>query len=190
MAVAKSVAKEEEDKLDRELLAEIGQGTRASFTKLYEKYYTPITRFAYRHVRETQVIEEVVNDTMMVVWQKAEQFRGDSKVSTWIMGIALRKCWEAINKAKHHDIPTDEIPETIDTQDSFAEMDTRSAVDFAMQKLSTDHRSTIELAYYMGYTCEEIAVVMDCPQNTVKTRLHYARKVLKKTLKHQEMGLG
>lgn len=179
-----------EDRIDRELLAEISCESRVAFSKLYEKYYTPITRFSYRYINNPELIEEVVNDTMLIVWQKTKQFRGDSKVSTWIMGIALRKCWEAHSKIKHQEQAMDELPETVDPDDNFEEMDTRAAIDMAMQKLSADHRSTVELAYYMGYTCEEIALAMDCPPNTVKTRLHYARKMLKKTLNHQAMNLS
>ena len=69
-------------------------------------------------------------------------------------------------------------------------MDTQQAVQSAMGQLSDEHRATLELAYHSGYSCEEIAQIMECPVNTVKTRLHYARKALRKTFDSAHDGMG
>ena len=90
-----------ENSIDVALLAKAGDGCRASFSQLYRRFYPVLTRFAYRYIQAPDAIEEVVNDTMLAVWQQATSFRGDSKVSTWIMGIAARKCWQAAKKFKN-----------------------------------------------------------------------------------------
>lgn len=178
-----------EDQNDRELLVSVSKQCRVSFAKLYRRYYTPLTRFAYRYLQAPEVIEEVVNDTMMVVWQKADSFRSESRVSTWIMGITVRKCWEAQKKASKNMQSIEELSDLEDKVCDSGNAELSQTMNWALQKLSPEHRATVELSYHMGYTCEEIASIMSCPQNTVKTRLHYARKSLRKILDTSESGL-
>jgi DNA-directed RNA polymerase specialized sigma24 family protein len=107
--------------------------------------------------RCVQLIEEIVNDTMLVVWQKAHRFDGTSKVSTWIFAIAYRKACKAI---KGLDEP----------------------VGVALDDLPAAQRTVIQLTYHhdMGYA--DIAEIMDCPVNTVKTRMFHARRRLRLVL--------
>jgi len=49
----------------------------------------------------------------------------------------------------------------------------------ALESLSPDHRAVLELTYYLGHSCSEIAAIMDCPVNTVKTRMFHARNKLR-----------
>jgi RNA polymerase sigma-70 factor (ECF subfamily) len=120
-----------------------------------------------RITRDPQLADEAVNDTLMIVWQQAASFRHESRLSTWVMGIAYRR-------------------ETLGGEalaaDVAATAERGDWLDRALATLSVEHRLVIELAYYVGLSCEEIAAVADCPVGTVKTRLHYARRHLHGTL--------
>src|SRR5882757_8825358 len=76
---------------ENELLDRVKARDLRAFEKLYRIYQPRLARFLLNLVRRPQLVEEVLNDTMMVVWQTAGSFRGASKLSTWIFAIASRK---------------------------------------------------------------------------------------------------
>jgi len=172
-----------------ELLSGIAGGSRAAFTALYRELYAPLTRFVYRYLDSQELTEEVVNDTMLIVWQKAGSFDGNSRVTTWVMGIAVRQCANARRRgAKHRQ--TDPLEEDLVAADANVDeqMATQQLVAAALSTLSAEHRATIELSYGHGYSCAEIAGIMACPVNTVKTRLHHARRHLRGTIDELRSG--
>src|SRR2546429_8647809 len=76
---------------ERELLERIAARERDAMQEFCLLYYRRLARFLRRLTRHHDLVDEIVNDTFVVVWQKAGDFRGDSRVSTWIMGIAYRR---------------------------------------------------------------------------------------------------
>jgi len=132
------------------------------------------------------MVEEVLNDTMFVVWEKAGRFEGRSKVSTWIIGIAYLKGIKALDRLKkipeqHNEnmLDSDEIEENINLINKLGEEEWLAR---ALDQISADQRSVVELTYYSGYSYQEIADLMECPVNTVKTRMFHARRRLAKLL--------
>src|SRR5262249_16863104 len=79
-----------DDDRERALLARVAERDRAAFEELYCGYHRRLTRFLGRLTQRHDLIEEIINDCLWIVWQKAGDFRGGSMVSTWIMGIAYR----------------------------------------------------------------------------------------------------
>jgi RNA polymerase sigma-70 factor (ECF subfamily) len=172
---------------DNELLMLIGEKRdRVALTELYNRYRLPLGHFIQREMSSTKLVEEVYNDVMLVVWNKASGFRGDSKVSTWIFGIAYRTRLTHSRKESRHDhCGTGDIMDNIENEDA-SNLETGTSVSealhAAMIELPSKHRVVIELAYFHGYSTAEIAGIVGCPQNTVKTRLFHARNKLKVTL--------
>jgi len=162
------------------LLRRIAGGDRAAFHELFEAYYRRLSRFCSRLMNDPQLVEEVVNDTMMVVWRKAESFNARSQVSTWMFGIAYRLAMKAlasrqlrVGEIESHGAMQDQAGSGVETQ--LEDTEVRELLEVALMRLSPDHRAVLELAYFMGYSCAEIAAIVECPVNTVKTRLFKAR---------------
>lgn len=170
---------------DRELLTRVADGDRAAFRTLYLSYHKRMSRFLLRFLRRRELIEEVINETLYTVWCKARDYRGDSQVSTWIFGIAYRKALKALKRGAD-DPPLDASvdPESLSAlHDAGADQrEIRQVIDQALASLPPVQRLTIELAYFMGHSCEEIAAITECPVNTVKTRLFHARERLRELL--------
>ena len=80
------------------LLDKVRRGDRAAFEALYRAYHPRLTRFLLRLVRRPQLVEEALNDTLMVVWQRPDSFHGGSKLSTWIFAIAYRKAMKGLGR--------------------------------------------------------------------------------------------
>ena len=168
---------------DRKLLDLVAEGDREAFRELYIVYHRRLARFLVRLTRRYEIAEEIINDTLMVVWRKARDFRGDSRISTWIMGIAYRRALKTL-RARGHQL-LDAVPldsEPLFAPDEFGDSETGEWILAGMQQLPTDQRLVLEFAYGYGHSCEEIALIMECPVNTVKTRLFHARSKLRALL--------
>jgi len=167
-------------RVDRDILDKVAAGDREALRELYLIYHRRLSRFLTRFIRRHDLIEEVINDTLWVVWRKAGEFRGDSQLSTWIMGIAYRCALRTLRGRGVDAVPIDN--ELLTAPDELDTAETSEWVLLAMQQLSTDQRLTLELAYGQGHSCEEIAQIMDCPVNTVKSRMFQARNKLRTIL--------
>ncbi|MGH8138099.1 MAG: RNA polymerase sigma factor [Steroidobacteraceae bacterium] len=169
---------------ESELIARIATGDRRAFEELYHLYHRRLARFLTRLTRRYDIAEEVINDTFWIVWRKAGDFRGDSQPSTWILGIAYRRARNAFRSAaragagENLDAPLQ--PPTSDEPMRTEEL--RDWLVQALVQLPVEQRLAVELCYELGYSCEEIAAIMGCPVNTVKTRLFHARAKLQKLL--------
>jgi RNA polymerase sigma-70 factor (ECF subfamily) len=170
---------------DVALIGRVADRDRVAFESLYRDYYPRLRRFIERVTRRPQLVDEVVNETMYVVWRKAPSYNLRSKVSTWIFGIALRRALQAL---KRTDDPLDFMPDdSPDPRGSGPEghllqQEARAAIVRALDGLSPEHRAVIELTYFDGYSCAEIAAIVRCPVNTVKTRMFHARRRLRMLL--------
>ena len=182
-AVASSIS-------EARMISQVAGGDRLAFETLYRGYFPRLTRFLNGMTRSVALIEEIVNDTMLVVWQKAATFDGSCKLSTWVFAIAYRKACKAI---KGLDEPLDLEPELIEADASWEpahglnQLQLRHAIAAALHDLPPAQRAVVQLTYYhdMGYA--DIADIMDCPVNTVKTRMFHARRRLRQLLAgHQE----
>jgi len=169
---------------ERALLERISVGDRDAFRELYLHYHQRLARFLMRVTHRYEDAEEIINDTLWIVWQRAADFRGASQVSTWIMGIAYRRALNVIRRAAvHQRVMALEALEgeavEADLGDALAK---RQMLDFALAQLPLEQRLVLELTYYLDHSCEEIADIMECPVNTVKTRMFNARRKLRAIL--------
>lgn len=183
MAAASSPSHQVRDEGERRLLARVAVGDREAFRELYIAYHRRLARFLTRVTRHYEIAEEVINDTLWVVWRKAGDFRGDSRVSTWIMGIAYRRALKTLRSRKPALLEAVPIEnEMLPAPDELGAAETSEWILLAMQRLPTEQRLALEFAYGYGHSCEEIASIMECPVNTVKTRLFHARAKLRALL--------
>jgi len=168
---------------ETELIARIAEGDRKAFEELYYIYHRRLARFLTRLTRRYDIAEEVVNDTFWVVWRKAKSFRGDSQPSTWILGIAYRKARNAFRSSARlaeKNLQAEFLPPTDEEPSGTEEL--RDWLTRALAELPVEQRLAVELCYELGHSCQEIATIMDCPVNTVKTRLFHARAKLQRLL--------
>jgi len=172
---AKNSAKEQ----DNALLVAVAAGDRRALEELYLSYHRRLSRFLSRFTSRYENIEEIINDTFMVVWQSAKDFRHASQVSTWIIGIAYRTALKSFRRQKNHaaaqnldDCPEQTVDPTIDTE-------VQDWLKRGLSQLPSEQRLTLELAYHMGHSLEEIAAITACPVGTVKARMFHAREKLR-----------
>jgi RNA polymerase sigma-70 factor (ECF subfamily) len=136
-------------------------------------------------LRGPDLVEEVLNDTLMVVWRRPESYNGGSKLSTWIFAIAYRKALRARTRS---DEPLEDkdaalrASEDAGPEQLMSERQTRRRLLDAIEGLSADHKTVVHLTYFHECGYREISEIMGCPVDTVKTRMFHARRHLKKVL--------
>lgn len=160
---------------------------REAFDQLYREYYPRLMDFLARLVGHGGLAEEVVNDTMYVVWSRATTFAGRSKVSTWIFGIAYKQAIKRLEREGRHRLerlPEDweSMEDTLSVDSEISRLQREESLEKAMRRLSERQRSVVELTYQFGYSYAEIAEIVGCPVNTVKTRMFHARAQLRRIL--------
>jgi RNA polymerase sigma-70 factor (ECF subfamily) len=172
-----------------ELLVRIGREDQAAFRQLYKAFSRKVYAYVLNMLNDHARSEEVVADTFYEIWRRPQQFRGDSKFSTWLIGIARRKALMVYRARRPDEVHEglDDIAEVTaaDTPDGYAELagkQRREGVAHCMGKLSEEHRECLHLVFYEGMGLAEVAEIQNCPEGTVKTRLFHARLKIKNCL--------
>ncbi len=171
------------DLRDARRIKRIAAGNSRAFEKLYQSYYRRVFSFLYRMLSNREDAEEATNDVMTDIWRgAAARFRGDSRPSVWIFGIAHKKGLNQLRSRKRH--TSDELDETFGIadprrgpEDKVVKQDLANQ---ALGHLSSEHRTVLVLAWYYGYRYHEVADIVGCPTNTVKTRVFHAKERLAK----------
>jgi RNA polymerase sigma-70 factor (ECF subfamily) len=180
----------EED--DRELIRRVADKDRHAFEMLYQRYDARLQRFLSRLIQRPDVVEEALDDVMLVVWQSAARFNGRSRVSTWILGIAHHKALKARARLARRLSETPVSDQQIADGEGPEDATMRGELDRLLAKeleaLSPEQRAVVELTFYQERSYREIAEIIRCPVNTVKTRMVHARKRLAPLLTALSIG--
>lgn len=182
---------------DRRLLTRVAAKDTQALTWLYQRYAPRIGRFLGKFLKHHDLIEEAVNDTMLVIWRKASEFDPHrALVSTWLFGIARHAGLKALARSDNGTCSTLSTGEERDYEETENPEDPATTVLgwqlgrellAALDQLSPEHRSVLELAFVEGLSYSRIASIAGCPENTVKTRMFYARRRLAQLLSHLEL---
>ena len=170
------------------LIARVAARELPAFEELYRCYHPRLTRFLDRVTRRPSLVEELLNDTMLVVWNRADSYNGRSKLSTWIFAIAYRKALKALqglDEAVEDPQADQRAASGPGPEQQAGQGELRVVLARAMDELSAEHRAVVDLTYFHGIGYREIAQIVECPVDTVKTRMFYARRRLRDLLDGQ-----
>jgi RNA polymerase sigma-70 factor (ECF subfamily) len=167
---------------DEALIGRIARGDRLAMQVLFARHHVRIYRFVLRLLRDEMAAEDVIGEVFLDVWRQANRFEGRSAVSTWLIAIARFKALSMLRKRREDGLD-DETAELIeepsdDPELALAKVDKGEKLRRCLAGLSREHREVIDLVYYHEKSVEEVAHIIGIPENTVKTRMFYARKKL------------
>lgn len=173
------------DAEDVALIGRIVEGDMRAFETLYRAYHLRLSRFIALLSARQPIVEESLNDTMLVVWNRASTYNHQCKVSTWIFAIAYRTACKAMRR---QDLPVEDGDDGALASDGagpdqlLSDGETRAALRRALGSLSNEQRSALVLTYFHDLPYAEIAQIMECPVDTVKTRVFHGRRRLRALL--------
>lgn len=167
---------------DLELMRRISGGDEEAFRKLYDLTHQKVYVYLYRLVHGKETAEDILTETYTEVWRCAKKFKGYSRATTWIMGIARNLAMNELGKLKRHD-NIDNFPNLSNGVIPDPEpMDRQRLLKEAMTKLPIKHREILDLVFFHDMTYPEVSQMLDIPVNTVKTRVFYAKETLRNAL--------
>ena len=179
---------------DTELIGRIAKQDQSAVEVLFARYQVRVFRFILRKVRSEAVAEELTNEVFMEVWRNAARFEGRSSLSSWILGIAHNRSISSLRKRRESELDEDAAGAIADNADdpevSAQKSDKGALLRACMERLSDEHRTIVDLVYYHEKSIAEVAEIVGIPQNTVKTRMFYARKKLSEFLMEAGVDRG
>jgi RNA polymerase sigma-70 factor, ECF subfamily len=164
----------------RELLTQVARRDRDAFHRFYEAYADRVFRYALTLLRSRHLAEEVVQETMLAVWNGAATFAGRSRVSTWVFGIARH---QAHNLLRREEKGSRRVKEDLVFPDPAEGVHRELRVLDALATLPGEQREVVFLTFYEGLSYAQIASILDIPEGTVKSRMYHARKRLAQELR-------
>src|ERR1700724_3365521 len=171
---------------DEVLIGRIANGDRLAMQVLYARHHVRVFRFVVRLVRDETTAEDLISEVFLDVWRQAGRFEGRSAVSTWMLAIARFKALSALRRRPDQELDEETAGAIEDLSDDPAaaleEKDKSATLRKCITGLSAEHREIIDLVYYHEKSVEEVAEIVGIPENTVKTRMFYARKRLAELL--------
>jgi RNA polymerase sigma-70 factor (ECF subfamily) len=190
---------------DMDLVQRTVAGDQRAYGLLVLKYQRRIQRLIGRMVRDVDLVEDIAQETFIRAYRALHQFRGDAQFYTWLYRIAVNTAKKALLELKRDptvvesfmagddddetswrksEPSSEETPETV-----LAAKEIAAVVNLAMAELSEDLRRAVTLREIEGLSYEEIAVALNCPIGTVRSRIFRARESisakLKPLLEHQ-----
>ncbi len=170
------------------LLKRIANRDQAAFRTLYEMFSRRVYAFLVHRFQQESLAEEVVSDTLLHVWKSPESFRAESAFATWLLGVARFKMLERLRQMGPEsgpdvaEIDDDLLVGETGPEDVAVMRERSEGVRGCLEMLPAEQRECIHLAYYEGWTLEEIGEHMNMKKETIGSRLFYARKKIQACL--------
>lgn len=173
---------------DEVLLDLVSKGDQKAFSQLYMRYQPRLVRHCSRVLRDDIAqVADLVDEAMFDVWRSAENFAGRSKPSTWIYSIARNKVISWLRKTSEYSLEDESLLEAMvdpnaNPHEELAMDDMKQQLLRLMDQLTEEHREVLKLTYFEDKLVKEVAEILNISENTVKTRMFYARKRLAQLL--------
>jgi RNA polymerase sigma-70 factor (ECF subfamily) len=189
------------DGIDAELVERARRGDSRAFEMLVVKYQRRLERLIMRIVRDPELVQDIAQESFVRAYRALPQFRGESAFYTWLYRIAVNTAKKALMELKRDPVvlesalvsDSDDDDETYRSDRELSHGETPEAllaskeiaqtVNAAIEALSEDLRQAITLREIEGLSYEEIAVVMNCPIGTVRSRIFRAREAIAQRLR-------
>jgi len=179
---------------DEALIGRIATGDKVAMQVLFARHHVRVYRFVLRLVRDQTQAEDLISEVFLDVWRQAGKFEARSAVSNWLLAIARYKALSALRRRPDEELDEETAAAIEDPGDNpetaLEKKDKGEILRKCLTALSPEHREIIDLVYYHEKSVEEVAEIVGIPENTVKTRMFYARKRLSELLKAAGVDRG
>jgi len=171
---------------DTKLINGIKSKNIEAMEAFYRRYENSIYCFSIKKLNNEFDASDIVNIVMMEVWNTAHRFKGESKVSTWLLGIANHRIIDLLRKRKRKTIDIDDTPDITDESVNMNKVIEASQnsrfIKYCLKKINAEQQQVLQLLFFNEATYEEISDVISCPIGTVKSRIYHAKNAIKKCL--------
>ena len=166
-------------------------GDPEAWEVLFRRYQLPLYVYVFELVRNEQTSLDLVQETFIAAARHIGSLREDRRFGSWLFGIAHQKCIQLWRANKHEDVPLEKLPElSHDAEDApddiLIRQEAEEHVLALLGRLPVDQRSALLLNCVEGFSLQEVAEITGVPVGTVKSRLHNAKRAMRKLLERYE----
>jgi RNA polymerase sigma-70 factor, ECF subfamily len=178
---------------DRELIRSIANGDQRAMNALFDRHQVQVYRFALRILNDKGLAEDVTAETFCQIWSgAAASFRGDARVSTWLLTIARNQAISMLRRRSHQELDEANAEKIEDLADNpevaFAKLQQGAIIAHCLNSLLPEHRDPIAYFYFQGKSVEEVAKIVGIPRSAVKARMFRGRKLMAELLKRFDIA--
>ncbi|MEM8784752.1 MAG: sigma-70 family RNA polymerase sigma factor [Pseudomonadota bacterium] len=175
-------------------MARIAAQDKAALRPLFDRYHRQIFHYLCRFTRDHGMADDLANEVFLEVWRKAGSFQGRASVRSWLFTIAHNKAVSQFRKQRGtalDDETANRIEDTAFTpHETVQARDTQRVLRACLERLSDKHREALELVYFQDLPLKDVASILAVSENTVKTRVFYARQKLCEIARAQGLDRG
>ncbi len=164
------------------LLEKVIKKDTKAFEELYELTSRSIFLYLYRLLQNRQSAEDIHVEVYAAVWKNASRFKGKSKVRTWMFGIARNLAFNELRKKYNGTQSIDRPVKDDNSYKAYEGFERQQYIQEALMEISAKHREILDFVFFHELSYSEIAKLLNIPENTVKTRVYYAKAALKEAL--------
>ncbi len=183
------------EQADGRLVARVREGDLDALGELYRRYADMVYRTAYAITRDERSAEDILQETFIRVYTYADSIDETSPLGPWLYRVTVNQSYDWINRIKRWFYSVQDVLDRYTATSLYRpdkvleEQEWRLALRQAIDALPSKQRIVVILHYLEGLSVKDIAYVVGAPEGTVKSRLHYARESLKKTILEQDRRL-
>jgi RNA polymerase sigma-70 factor, ECF subfamily len=159
------------------------EGDDVAFSELVDLDGDRCYAIAYRILRDVERAQDAVQQAFLLAWRELPRLRDVERFEVWLHRLVVNACYEEFRRYRRWSTNVRELP--VDGpagSDDSISIDDRDALERAFRRLSPEHRAVVVLHHHAGYPLASIAEVAGVPLGTVKSRLHYATRLLREAL--------
>jgi RNA polymerase sigma-70 factor (ECF subfamily) len=169
--------------MDSELVARAQEGDEGAFMSLAVAIGDRLHAVAHRILRDVDLAEDATQQALLAIWRDLPQLRDPARFEAWAYRVVVRACYAEGRKSRAR-APNLRLLEAYEPSaaDAVHTVHDRDQLERGFRRLSVDHRAVVVLHHYLDLPLSEVAQVLDVPEGTVRSRLHYAMRGLRAAL--------
>jgi RNA polymerase sigma-70 factor, ECF subfamily len=159
------------------------EGDEVAFSELLDLDGDRCYAIAYRILRDVERAQDAVQQAFLLAWRELPRLRDPQRFEVWLHRLVVNACYEEFRRYRRWSTNVRALPaDGPGGADSTVSIDDRDALERAFRRLTPEHRAVVVLHHHAGYPLASIAEVAGVPLGTVKSRLHYATRILREAL--------
>ena len=171
------------------LVERAGQGDEHAFAELVDLDGDRCYATAYRILRDVERAQDAVQQAFLLAWRELPRLRDPERFEVWLHRLVVNACYEEFRRYRRWSMNVRTLPvDGPSAPDTTVSIDERDALERAFQTLTPEHRAVVVLHHHAGLPLISIAEVAGVPLGTVKSRLHYATRILRAALATDRVG--
>jgi RNA polymerase sigma-70 factor (ECF subfamily) len=168
--------------MDPRIVRRAQDGDEEAFAILVDRVVDRFLGAARRILRDPQLAEDAAQQALLSVWRFLPDLRDPERFDAWAYKVLVKTCYSEARRRRRWQADVPLLSTDEPASDDLTSINERDRLERALQRLSVDHRTVLALVYYLDLPLNQVAVALDVPTGTVKSRLHRAQRALRSEL--------